>query len=173
MHSVKFVRYHPLAEGAILWRMQGHFSIALFSGLVIGGLFSIKTWEVNLPERTIIDSYLIVDGKNIYDINDVLEQKVPELVEFLDGTDRAPVTKRDPRLRRIINEYAVWVHLQAEDEKIALFSFPTEIQVREFLQGIFTMCDAFNIPREAALYCAPFHGDEDYAIQGMNLPILH
>jgi len=59
-----------------------------------------------------------------------------------------------------------------DDPNYDVYIFDREQDLREFLQGLLTIVKAFNINPETVLLAAPFKGNQDYAIQGMNLPLM-
>jgi hypothetical protein len=128
--------------------------------------------------------YFMLDGHRIINLIAVTYNEVPGLQEFQGFPVAQPVGGLTRQLTQQItgmlgreNQYLVWVYTPTADypvnlDRVMLFGFDDELLLREFLQGLFTMCDAFHIPREQALLAAPMRGDQNYRIEGVELPLL-
>lgn len=58
---------------------------------------------------------------------------------------------------------------QEGEESIVILQFSTEQELSDFLRGLLTMVQAFNIDPSKAFPVAPFRGDIDYMINNIRL----
>lgn len=148
--------------------IRGEFSAALATGLLEGfyfGAFSVADLMENIKERDAL-------------LNTRVEFRI--FPRTLDGmfARNMPILSREEFLKEFgSNVYILLVYealptLTYPDPPPQIFVFNQEMELREFLQGFITVLNAFHINPQYAFLRAPFRGDQDYAIQGLNLPIL-
>lgn len=151
---------HPLV-------IYGNFSTALAAGLMEGLNFGILT---------------LVNGITDPEEEDrLLHTRAAFIIGNAAGLDE--VFARGPKTilnrQHLLQDFGPDVYILAVSESdqafkpgAQIYTFTHALELREFLQGFITMLDAFHINPTEGFLVAPFKGNQDYAIQGMALPVL-
>lgn len=72
-----------------------------------------------------------------------------------------------------VDSCVLLVNMQYDDPvETEVFVFRTEEELADFLQGLMTMLEAFNIDIGAIVFAAPFRGNTNYMINNIRLPQL-
>jgi hypothetical protein len=152
--------------------IHGEFSTALAEGLREGFLFSTLSVADATPD---FNEAMEVENSQHY-FRDHPEEPETYFKEVLHDE---PLNRKS-LIRLHPDRYILPIYLRIPNPMghygpqltIEVYVFPLEIEVREFLQGFLTILQAFHIDPERALPVAPFRNNQDYAIRGMNLPLL-
>lgn len=143
--------------------LPGVFSPAQAAGLIQGFYFSIyflvQQHEYEEDKQALLTSVPIFDeGEGNVD-------------EFYQEKDIDVITRH-----RLLENYGnnvyilVLVNSDVQFQPNAqVFTFVTELELREFLQGFLTIIKAFNIDPAYAIPITPIRGNESYNIQGIPL----
>lgn len=172
-------------NGVRLWSIDRPDSKYLDAGLIIGGLVCLFVtdntrnyfeFEYNNHVmhggrmqleliRQRVDNILTINN-GLLSYNEVRAENIPlNVITHISTVNKfrynfgCCIWIRSPRTMTFSPEYN-------------LYEFETIRDMEEFLQGVLTMCDAFNVdPNESILACPLYDGYPHY-IEGVNLPIL-
>ena len=146
-------------NGQLIWSINGPFSRSLALGLFAGGTTCLHDAADYSHE------YFEIPGIGPEDENLKLFQRgVP-----MDELSRTYNTELP---------YSIWIHNGEHhyNNLCDLYGFDTILQLREFLQGILTMCHAFHVEHDNVIVGCPIvEIDKRYsylAIEGFVLPLL-
>ena len=163
-------------DNSSVWTMRGPFSAPLTAGFVVAGNLCIW-WASNYAWEHLIIEYFENATRQIkervihsYDIalNVVIFTNIPSHDISYDYT----ISETDP------SKYVIWIfngYFPGEEEQISLYDlyeFDTDIDLSEFIQGISTICQAFNVDIGKIILACPLHNRCSHYIQDITLPIL-
>ena len=163
-------------DKVIIWTMTGPFSKYLISGLIIAGNLSLwwtKTygWEYLMVEYFENANRQIKERvNNSYDI-------LPDIITLTniplyDISHNYTVKVTD------LSKYVIWIfngYLVDDNENINLYDlyeFNSDNDLTEFIQGISSMCNAFNLDITKIILACPLHNDNPYYIEDIKLSTL-
>lgn len=157
--------------GKRLWSMKGPFSYLLVLGLLAGGigcLHNIQGLHQHHFELTTMGPYKL--HMKIFHPSRIANNEIIKLIH-ISGTLLSrlfgPLDKVSP--------YSLYINSYGHPE-YDLYAFQTELDLQQFLQGVLTMCNAFNVdPANIIPACPIFQTEEMYnylAVEGVILPLL-
>lgn len=173
-------------DGQPIWTIRQELSAPLLAGLIVGGnfcLYQIPEYNGEYFEITVNDLYrqfnVVPTFLQRIDTIDELNEYSTE-AELIDSDISLDDTSKNSALQSIgDNSYALYVKNGKSDTDeelityVDLYGFDSIEDMSEFIQGILTMSQAFNVNyHDFILHCPFNYQEESYAIEGYPLPIL-
>ena len=143
-------------EGEILWTMEGHISDELAAGILYGGCWIIE--EHNLP-------YQFINVAQRYPRLGTAVRLFEEFYyrkgAFISKYEASEFVMRDNTLP---GRYSFWLYTTTIDVHLVI------VPNLEFLQGLFSILQAFNIPLTRVLASQIYHNGKFHNVDDLTLP---
>ena len=186
-----------LADDRELWNLTldvgfKHINMGLAIGVVACLSFMKDVYAFDLREMTrnvevyIILTYYEYTARGIYSDRILRRKRIDELsdlpvqigwpgVIMLSNISVSDIT-HTLTVRNTNFMHSFWIrnklNLEENSNTANLYEFENKDDIEEVLQGVLTMCNAFNLDPDAVILACPLHDGYPYYIEGINLPIL-
>lgn len=154
--------------GITLWTLNGPFSEEFVVGFLYGGLFSKHIMEAKATYH--FEFYAQRTLFSFHSLNALVRRF---LDYFIARTYLFNINKRITRTNAEWNQSSMWLRFYNSDVPITEQSssaWLTRFRTPQFLRGLLTALQAFNVPNATVILTAPIKDNISYAINGEVLP---
>lgn len=161
-----------LTNTSSVWKLEDPALLTkeFVGGFLYGGMFLLKELpEESEPYFTVRNTFYDTALKK-YDVPPLRINSVSQLHDFADFRS-AELDKVQANVKKYMNvagKYALMLYDPRYDDEFNLLYFEWPV----FLQGLFTILNAGNIPYDKVVLHKPMKNDVVYNIEGLNLLIL-
>lgn len=147
-----------------LWSIQRPISNELMNGFMAGAILGLKSSQNYSGEYIEVHTENEDKEENEY----IQPNEITDLPSNLVNKSHVSydmITRRNTLDKAKRNVYQIWIY---NGEDYDLYEFRT----MEFLQGLLTMCRAFNLDYDYVILAAPLYNGQYFRIEGIKLPLL-
>ena len=152
--------------GTTVWSLNGPFSEEFVVGFLYGGL--VSKHMINADYNYHFEFYAQRTTSSFSTLNALMRRF---LVYFVTYARSYEIDKRITRTGAQWNEYSMWLRFyNPETPQGPSSAWLARFRTPQFLQGLLTVLQAFNVPIAAVILTAPIKDNVSYTINGEILP---
>lgn len=164
-------------DGNELWTMREYLSPAQITGLIVGGNFCLHVIPIYNDEYFEVGIRAKAnDLGNLTESLRYLADWMDNSIEILaENAPQSEITREDTVNMIRTNNYALWTYngrFQGDTRLLDLYGFKRQQVLLEFIQGIVTICQAFNVASTDVIAACPITRRGEYYTIGFNDIIL-